>query len=97
MEKEILEQLQMIATGMVQMEERLTNKIAQSVAQSEERLEQKIKESEARTKVYIENTVTKKIEALFDGYKLVHEKQWEMERRMDALEQKLEELQNRIA
>lgn len=93
MEKEILEQLQMITAGMVQMEERLTSKIAQS----EERLEQKIKESEIRTKVYIENTVTKKIEALFDGYKLTHEKQWEMERRMDALEQRLEELQNRIA
>ena len=93
MEKEILEQLQMIVTGMTQMEERLASKIAQS----EERLEQKIKESEVRTKVYIENTVTKKIEALFDGYKLTHEKQWEMERRMDALEQKLEEMQNRIA
>ena len=44
-----------------------------------------------------ENTFGKRIDALNDGYKLTHEKQWELEHRMDKLEQGLEDLKNRIA
>lgn len=43
----------------------------------------------------IENEVTKKIESLFDGYKLTHEKQWEMERKIDQLESRIEKLEAR--
>ena len=44
----------------------------------EERLNAKIKESEARINIKIENEVCKRIDSLFDGYKLTHEKQWEL-------------------
>ena len=37
-----------------------------------------VKESETRINLKIENEVSKRIEALFDGYKLTHEKQWEL-------------------
>lgn len=45
----------------------------------------------------IENDVTKKIETLFDGYKLTHEKQYELERKVEALEHRLEALENKTA
>lgn len=44
-------------------------------------------------KINLENEVTKRIDALFDGYKLNHEKQWELERKMDALEKRVERLE----
>lgn len=53
----------------------------------------KIRESETRTRVFIENSVTGKIEALFDGYKLTHEKQWELERKVEKLEERVERLE----
>ena len=40
----------------------------------------------------IENDITKRLDTLTDGYQLVHEKQWELERRMQRLEQRLDEL-----
>ena len=42
----------------------------------------------------IENDVSKRIDALFDGYKLTHEKQWELERKVNDLERRLEKLEN---
>lgn len=90
MDKEMMEQFQMILQGMSDMEERLNN-----------RIQQEIKQSETRTQIYIENSVTKKIEALFDGYKLTHEKQWEMERetrrKLEELERRLEVVENKTA
>ena len=48
----------------------------QMIVQGMESMENRINEgSESRMKVFIENTVTKRIDALFDGYKLTHEKQ----------------------
>ncbi len=41
----------------------------------------------------IENDVTKRIDSLFDGYKLTHEKQWELERKVDLLEKRIERLE----
>lgn len=56
-----------------------------------------LKEIETRINTKIENQITQRIDALFDGYKLTHEKQWELERRADQLEIQLEQLQARIA
>lgn len=47
----------------------------------------------AQINLKIENDVTKRIEALFDGYKLTHEKQWELERKMEVLERRIEQLE----
>ena len=63
----------------------------------EERLNAKIKESEARINIKIENEVCKRIDSLFDGYKLTHEKQWELERETQVLKEQVEELQTRLS
>lgn len=89
----MLEQFQMILQGMADMEGRLNKQIQQT----KEEMRQEIKQSETRTQIYIENSVTKKIEALFDGYKLTHEKQWEMQRELDEIKRRLDALENRTA
>ena len=85
MDKDMLEQFQMIIQGMGDMEKRLTTQI-----------EAKIKESETRINLKLENEVAKRIDALFDGYKLTHEKQWELERETEALKETVADLQNRL-
>ncbi len=52
-----------------------------------------LEEHTRRIEIKIENEVTKRIDALFDGYKLNHEKQWELERKMEALEKRIERLE----
>lgn len=85
MDKEMLEQFQMIIKGMSDMENRITKQI-----------DSKIRESEARINLKIENDVTKRIDALFDGYKLTHEKQWELERETEVLKAQMADLQARL-
>ena len=38
-----------------------------------------------------------KMEALFDGYKLTHEKQWEMERKSQQMEDDISKLKARVS
>lgn len=71
--------------------------ILQAIETSETKTQSLIAESELRMKVFIENQVTKRIDSLFDGYKLTHEKQWELERRTDQLQEQLELVQARLA
>lgn len=52
-----------------------------------------IKETETRIMVKIENDVTKRIDALVDGYKLNHEKQWELEQQVKELERRVDRLE----
>ncbi len=97
MDKEILGQLQIIVQGMASMEERLRSEIKESEKRLTQRIDSKIEESEKRMQIYIENEVGKRIDALFDGYKLTHEKQWELERQMEKLAARVEALENKIA
>lgn len=82
MDKEMLEQFQLII---------------REIGGVESRLRQEIRDTETRINLKIENEVTKKIESLFDGYKLVHEKQWELERQTEAMKTQIEELNARLA
>lgn len=82
MDKEMLEQFQLII---------------QEIGGVESRLRQEVRDTETRINLKIENEVTKKIESLFDGYKLVHEKQWELERQTEAMKTQIEELNARLA
>ena len=61
----------------------------------EKRLNENIKEEIRGVKSLIENDVSKRIDSLFDGYKLAHEKQWELERKVEQLEKRLEALEAR--
>lgn len=78
MDKEIMEMFQTILTGMEQMERRLTDKI---------------EDSEMRVSTKIENEITQRLNALTDGYKLNHEKQWELEHRVEDLESRIMRLE----
>lgn len=82
MDKELLEQFQIVIQGMADMEKRMN---------------QRIDDAETRTRVFIENEVSKRIDSLFDGYKLTHEKQWELERETEALKAQMDDLQARLA
>jgi len=81
-DKDMLEQFQIIVQGMADMEQRLTAKI---------------QDVETRINLKIENEVSKRIDSLFDGYKLVHEKQWELERQAEAMKAMIEDLQARLS
>lgn len=52
-------------------------------------------DKEIQSLVKIENDVTRQIHALFDGYKLNHEKQYELERKVEQLEQRVEKLKTK--
>ncbi len=55
---------------------------------------QDVREAETRINIKIENELTRRLDALTDGYKLNHEKQYELERRMEALERRIERLES---
>ena len=61
----------------------------------EKRLNENIKEEIRGVKILIENDVSKRIDSLCDGYTLAHEKQWELERKVEQLEKRLEALEAR--
>ena len=68
--------------GMDMTNEELLDQVVKMLEQQTERIELKI-----------ELDVSKKIEALFDGYKLTHEKQWELEKKLAELERRIETLE----
>lgn len=47
--------------------------------------------------VKIENEVTKRMDALFDGHKLTYEKQWEPDRKIDSIEKNIKNLEIRVS
>lgn len=57
-----------------------------------EMMDQKVRD----VKVIIENDVSKRIDSLFDGYKLAHEKQWELEHETEKLKEQVNDLQTRL-
>ena len=62
-----------------------------------EQIAKMLDEQTRKLELKIENDVTKRIDALFDGYKLTHEKQWELERETEALKAQMDDLQARLA
>ena len=83
------------------MEKDLIAQIAEMMGQQTQGLmnyiDSRIDGLETRTQVFIENNVSKKIESLFDCYKLNHEKQWELERKTEHLEAQIADLKTRLA
>ena len=70
--------------------EKLLESIGVMLDRQSNELKADMKDLESRMKVVIENDVTTRINALVDGYKLVHEKQWELEQKLSQLERRLE-------
>ena len=73
--------------------EKLLESIGVMLDRQSNELKADMKDLESRMKVVIENDVTTQINALVDGYKLVHEKQWELEQKLSQLERRLEKLE----
>lgn len=74
-----------------------TNALREIMQQQMDTVQDMLADTEHRMKVYIENDVGKRIDSLFDGYKLTHEKQWELERETEKLKEQVNDLQTRLA
>ena len=57
-------------------------------------MKEEIHNAETRINTKIESEVTQRLDALTDGYKLNHEKQWELERELIDLKRRVERLEN---
>ena len=55
-------------------------------------LRSEIRDTKQEIMLTIENDITKRLDVLADGYQLVHEKQWQLEHRIQRLEKRLDEL-----
>lgn len=83
-DKELLEQFQSLVGMMEKMSDQMATK---------DFVKDSVDERIRHTEILIENTVTKRIDSLFDGYKLAHEKQYELER---EFERRTAEMQSQI-
>jgi chaperonin cofactor prefoldin len=57
------------------------------------RIDDRFEAQYARIAVLIENTVTKRLDSLFDGLMLTNEKQTELEHRVESLEERVDTLE----
>lgn len=73
-----------------------TERMDQKFKEQDNKIDQKFQEQSKEIKLYIENRVEKRIDALFDGYKLTHEKQWEQEREIDNLKNDVDMLKAEV-
>lgn len=89
-ENEMLEQFKLVIDSVGQM-------IQDSEKRMIQRMEEKIAESEHNMKLYMELNVEKRIDALFDGYKLTHEKQWELEHETQRMKEQISSLETRLS
>ena len=76
----------------------LLNQVIAAMNDQTETLVKMVKEeihnAETRINTKIESEVTQRLDALTDGYKLNHEKQWELERELIDLKRRVERLEN---
>lgn len=80
-DKELLEQFQMVSS---------------MVENSAVQLREEIRESETRIRVFIENTLTNQIKALFDGCQGALENQALLRIANETLARQIDDLQNRV-
>ncbi len=71
----------------------LDDKLSGRISNLDDKLSQRIEDNTGLINLKIENDVTKRIELLFDGYKLTNEKLRETDRGVDELEKRVEKLE----
>ncbi len=91
------ELLNQIASLLEDQTERIEKRLEEHTKQIEEMVEKRLDDHTRRIELKIENDVTNRINALFDGYKLCHEKQWELERQQETLQRQIDDIQVRLA
>ena len=104
MTKEDLQQIaELIQQENAKLEQRMQEQMKQQTETITQMMDEKIQgvrdemEDKIRgVKVLIENDIGKRIDALFDGYKLTHEKQWELEHKMELMEKRLQRVEQKV-
>lgn len=99
MDKEMMEQLQLILGAIEASEKHNAQRFGELEMQIKDlrtEMQEEIHASETRTRVFIENEVVGELHSLFDGYRLTHEKQWEMEKETQRLKRQVDDLQTRL-
>lgn len=92
------ELLNQVLAAMQEQTEVLTKMIHTQISESEAKTAQKIQDLETRISLKIENDIIPAgLHSLVDGYKLTHEKQWELEKRTQDLQDQISDLQTRLA
>ena len=74
----------------------LINSLAEMIENQTARLEDHVNQRIAAIELKIENDITRRIDALFDGYKLTHDTQWEQQREIDTLRDKVSYLEMQV-
>ena len=82
---------------MKQQTETITQMMDEKIQGVRHEMETMMEDKIRGVKVLIENDIGKRIDALFDGYKLTHEKQWELEHKMELLEERLERVEQKVS
>lgn len=72
----------------------LLNQVLAAMQEQTQTITRMMQDTETRINTKIESEVTRRLDALTDGYKLNHEKQYELERKLEALERRVERLEN---
>ena len=88
MDKEVMEQFQLLAGMMEKMSSAMLNK---------DDIEEISDRSANKAAALVEDRLGKRVDSLVDGYKLTHEKQYELERKTEALQAEVEDLKSRLA
>lgn len=105
LDKKLEQQAQGLRQEMQEMMEQQTQALDKKLEQQTQAFDRKMQQlhfdvaqmMEQQTlemKVMIENDVTRRLDALTDGYKLNHEKQYELEREIELLKRRVERLEN---
>lgn len=82
---------------MKQQTETITQMMDEKIQGVRDEMETMMEDKIWGVKVLIENDIGKRIDALFDGYKLTHEKQWELEHKMELLEERLQRVEQKVS
>ena len=96
MTKEDLQQIAELLQQQDEKQERRIQQLEQRIQQQIQGVRDEMEDKIRGVKVLIENDIGKRIDALFDGYKLTHEKQWELEHKMELLEERLERVEQKV-
>lgn len=93
MDKDILDMFNLLIDKMDGMEKRLEEKLDEKL---EKKLDEKLGQTERRIMIYAENNITKRLDALADGYKQNYEQNDITDTRVDMLNDKVGTLEDRV-
>lgn len=90
------ELLNQIAALLEDQTSRMEAKIQTEINQLRTEMREEMSQFERRLNIKIENSVTRRIDVLFDGLALVREKQTELEQEQERTKRQIDEIQTRV-